>query len=361
MRILLAGGGTGGHLIPAINIARLLKKKLPDVQFMFVGIKGGMEKEIVRKNGFNIEEIEVVGLKRNFTGMIDFSRKIMRAYKQADKIVRGFGPEVVVGTGGYLSAPVVLAGKRRKARVLIQEQNIFPGLATRFLARFADRTCLAFDSTRKYLQGMKHLIVTGNPLRDDLIISKGNGLINEFGLKSGKKVLFITGGSRGAQSLNDGITNFIKERNLSDDWQLLWQTGEDKYEKVCEQIQEIDFSGRVMPFIDSMPKAYAVADLVVCRAGAMTLSELLAIGLPAILVPYPYATADHQMKNALDLKRRNSVEVIADSKVKTDEFVDLLSGLLHDDNRREKLIQNARLIGNTNGAESITEEIVKLI
>jgi len=321
MRILLAGGGTGGHLIPAINIARLLKKKLPDVQFMFVGIKGGMEKEIVRKNGFNIEEIEVVGLKRNFTGMIDFSRKIMRAYKQADKIVRGFGPEVVVGTGGYLSAPVVLAGKRRKARVLIQEQNIFPGLATRFLARFADRTCLAFDSTRKYLQGMKHLIVTGNPLRDDLIISKGNGLINEFGLKSGKKVLFITGGSRGAQSLNDGIT-------------------------------EIDFSGRVMPFIDSMPKAYAVADLVVW---------LLAIGLPAILVPYPYATADHQMKNALDLKRRNAVEVIADSKVKTDEFVDLLSDLMHDDNRREKLIQNARLIGNTNGAESITEEIVKLI
>ena len=361
MRILFAGGGTGGHLIPAINIARLLKKKLADSQFLFVGIKGGMERSIVEQNGFSIEEIEVVGLKRNFTGLVDFSRKIMRAYKQADKIVRGFGPEIVVGTGGYLSAPVVLAGKRRKARVLIQEQNIFPGLATRFLARFADRTCVAFDGTKKYLQGVKHLIVTGNPVRDDLILSKGNGLVNEFGLVQGKKVLLITGGSRGAQSLNEGITNFIQKNLLPDDWQVLWQTGSDKYEKVCDDLKEIEFSGRLAPFIDAMPKAYAVADMVVCRAGAMTLSELLVLGLPAILVPYPYATADHQMKNALDLKSKGAVEVIADSKVNTVEFFDLLITLINDNNKRENLMEKAKTLGNTNGAEAITEEIMKLI
>ena len=200
MRILFAGGGTGGHLIPAINIANTLKGKLEDAEYLFVGIKGGMEKAIVERNGFNIQEIEVIGLKRSLPGMVDFSKKIMRAFAQADKVVRGFGPEIVIGTGGYVSAPVVLAGKRRRARVLIQEQNIYPGLATRFLARFADRICLAFDGSAKYFQSVRNTVVTGNPLRNDLVLPKGNGFLNDFGLAPGKKVLFLTGGSRGAQS-----------------------------------------------------------------------------------------------------------------------------------------------------------------
>ena len=361
MRIIFAGGGTGGHLIPAINIARLLRKKLTDVQILFVGIKGGMERNIVEKNGFEIEEIEVVGLKRNFSGMIDFSKKILRALSQSDKLVRAFGPEVVVGTGGYVSAPVVLAGKRRKARTLIQEQNIFPGLATRFLSRFADRICLAFDGSKRYFQGVKNIVVTGNPLRDDLIIAKGNGLVNEFDLEAGKKVLFIMGGSRGAQSINEGITDFIDNGLLPEEWQVLWQTGEDKYNKVIKRFQGKELPGTLAPFIDSMPRAYAIADMVVCRAGAMTLSELLALGLPAILVPYPYAAADHQMKNALDLKRKGAVEVIPDSKLKTDEFTNLLTELLKNDNRRQELMRQAHSMGNTGGAEAITEEIIKLI
>jgi len=361
MRILFAGGGTGGHLIPAINIANKLKDKLENAEFLFVGIKGGMEKAIVEKNGFKIEEIEVVGLKRNLSGMFDFSKKIMRAYAQADKIVRGFGPEIVIGTGGYVSAPVVLAGKRRKARVLIQEQNVYPGLATRFLARFADRICLAFEDSKKYFQSVKNAVVTGNPLRNDLVLPKGNGFLHDFGLNPGKKVLFITGGSRGAKSLNEAIANFISKGHLPDDWQVLWQTGQDKYSQIEKELKNIEFSGVILPFIDSMPKAYAAADLMVCRAGAMTLSELLVLGLPAILVPYPYATANHQMKNALDLKKRGAVEVIDDSKAKSDEFTELLIGLINDDKRRNRLSEKSRLLGNEKGAEIITEEIIKLI
>jgi UDP-N-acetylglucosamine--N-acetylmuramyl-(pentapeptide) pyrophosphoryl-undecaprenol N-acetylglucosamine transferase len=361
MRILFAGGGTGGHLIPAINIANALRAKLGDAEFLFVGIKGGMEKEIVEKNGYTIQEIEVVGLKRNLTGMVDFSKKIMRAFSQADKVVRAFGPEIVIGTGGYLSAPVVLAGKRRRARVLIQEQNIFPGLATRFLARFADKICLAFDGSKRYLQGVRNLVVTGNPLRNDLVLPKGNGYLNEFGLKAGLKVLFVTGGSRGAQSLNEGILQFIKDGNLPDNWQILWQTGQDKHDNVAKELEHLQFSGVIQPFIHSMPEAYSVADLMVCRAGAMTLSELLVLGMPALLVPFPHATANHQMKNAMDLKNKGAVEVIADNEVKTERFSRLLSGLIRDEARRKLLSENAAKLGNKKGAEAITEEILKLL
>jgi len=361
MRILFAGGGTGGHLIPAINIAGTLAKKMPDAELRFVGIKGGMEKDIVEKNGYELDEIEVVGLKRNFSGLLDFSRKIMKAYSQADNIVKSFGPEIVVGTGGYVSAPVVLAGKRRKARILIQEQNIYPGLATRFLSRFADKTCLAFEGSKKYFQGMKNISVTGNPLRDDLVLARGNGYLNEFGLDQSKKVLFVTGGSRGAKSLNAGILNFISEHKLPDDWQILWQTGTDKYDELIASLKTIEYSGKVMPFIHDMPKAYATADLIVCRAGAMTLSEILALGLPSLLVPFPFATADHQMKNALDLKAKGAVEVIADKKVDSAEFSELLSSLLNNKNRREQYGKTAGQLGSLSGSESITEEIVKLI
>jgi UDP-N-acetylglucosamine--N-acetylmuramyl-(pentapeptide) pyrophosphoryl-undecaprenol N-acetylglucosamine transferase len=303
----------------------------------------------------------VVGLQRNLHGMFDFSKKIMRAFAQADKVVRGFGPEIVIGTGGYLSAPVVLAGKRRRARILIQEQNVFPGLATRFLARFADRICLAFEGSNKYFQGIRNTIVTGNPLRNDLFLAKGNGFIQEFGLEPKKKVLFITGGSRGAKSVNEAVTNFIKAGHLPDDWQVLWQTGQDKNNQVINQLKNIKFAGVILSFIDNMPKAYAVADLVLCRAGAMTLSEILALGLPALLVPFPHATGDHQMKNALDLKARGAVEVIADSKLKSDVFIETLTGLIADSSRRSKLSEKSRLLGNYKGTEAITEEIIKLI
>jgi UDP-N-acetylglucosamine--N-acetylmuramyl-(pentapeptide) pyrophosphoryl-undecaprenol N-acetylglucosamine transferase len=361
MRILFAGGGTGGHLIPALNIARALRKNLADAEFLFVGSQGGMEKAIVERNSFAIEEIEVVGIKRNLGGMVDFSRKIMKAYSQADKVVRAFGPEVIVGTGGYVSAPVVMAGKRRRARILIQEQNIYPGLATRFLARFADRICLAFDGSKKYFQGLRNIMITGNPLRDDLFQPRGNGSIKEFGLQPDKKVLLITGGSRGAQSLNEGILAFIEKGLVPGDWQILWQTGGDKYESVKNRLKDYNFSGNFLPFIDNMPNAYAAADLVVCRAGAMTISELLVLGMPALLVPFPHATADHQMKNALDLKRKGAVEVIADSKVHGDEFARLLSSLLEDETKRKKLGETARTYGDNRGAEIISQEIIKLI
>jgi UDP-N-acetylglucosamine--N-acetylmuramyl-(pentapeptide) pyrophosphoryl-undecaprenol N-acetylglucosamine transferase len=361
MRILFAGGGTGGHLLPALNIARVLRQKLGDAEFLFVGVKGGLEKELVERNGFVIEEIEVVGLKRDLGGMVDFSKKIMKAFAQADRVVREFGPEVVVGTGGYVSAPVVMAGKRRKARVLIQEQNVYPGLATRFLARFADKICVAFDGSQKYLQGVRNVMVTGNPLRDDLNQPKGNGSFAEFGLEKGKKVLLVTGGSRGAQSLNEGISLFIEKGLLPDDWQLLWQTGGDKFEAVKKRVKNNNFSGIFLPFIDNMPRAYAAADMVVCRAGAMTISELLALGMPALLVPYPHATADHQMKNALDLKARGAVEVIADNKLQTEEFPKLLSDLLNNEARRKELSETAITFGNLEGTEIITREIMNLI
>jgi UDP-N-acetylglucosamine--N-acetylmuramyl-(pentapeptide) pyrophosphoryl-undecaprenol N-acetylglucosamine transferase len=361
MRILFAGGGTGGHLLPALNIARVLKKNLSDAEFLFIGVKGGMEKSLVEKSGFVIEEIEVVGIKRNLGGVVDFSCKIMKAFGQADRVVRAFGPEVVVGTGGYVSAPVVMSGKRRRARILIQEQNIYPGLATRFLARFADKICLAFDGSKKYLQGVRNIIVTGNPLRDDLYQPRGNGSFGEFGLQPDKKVLLITGGSRGAQSLNEGIISFLDKNHVPENWQLLWQTGVDKYDSVKNRLKGHNFSGNFLPFIDNMPRAYAAADLVVCRAGAMTISELLALGMPALLVPFPHATADHQMKNALNLKSKGAVEVIADSKLQSEEFVRLLSSLLEDDTKRKKLSETARTFGDNRGAEIISQEIIKLI
>lgn len=360
MRILFAGGGTGGHLIPALNIARCLKTKLDDAEYLFVGIKGGIEKDIVERNGFQVEEIEIVGLKRNFSGMMDFSKKIMRAFSQADKVVRSFGPEVVVGTGGYLSAPVVLAGKRRRSRTLIQEQNVFPGLATRFLARFADRICLAFENSKKYLHGIRNIIVSGNPLRPDLRIPRTKAIYEGFGLDPDKKVLFVTGGSRGARSLNEGIARFIRDGRLPEDWQCLWQTGADRFEETRKMIGR-DFPGKLMPFIDNMPQAYAVSDLVVSRAGAMTVSELLALGMPALLVPYPHATADHQMKNALALKELGAVEVVADRYLLNKEFQSTLSELIANKEKRDNLSACASKIGNTSGAEIITREIISLI
>ncbi len=348
-------------MIPALNIAQVLRSRLADAEFLFVGLKGGMEKKIVEKHGFPIEEIEVVGLRRDFGGMMDFSKKIMRAFSQADKVIRWFGPEVVVGTGGYVSAPVVLAGKRRRSRTLIQEQNVFPGLATRFLARFADRICVAFESSKKYLHGIRNIIVSGNPLRPDLKIPRTNDLYAAFGLNPNKKVLLVTGGSRGAQSINEGIGSFICDGLLPEDWQCLWQTGADKFDETSKKMSSCAFCGSLEPFIDKMPQAYAIADLVVCRAGAMTVSELLALGLPSLLVPYPHATADHQMKNAQALKESGAVELIADGNLSKEVFRSTLLELMNNRDKRGKLSECALRLGNTGGADIITKEIINLI
>jgi UDP-N-acetylglucosamine--N-acetylmuramyl-(pentapeptide) pyrophosphoryl-undecaprenol N-acetylglucosamine transferase len=360
-RVLIAGGGTGGHVFPAIAIAGALKRIVPGVQILFVGALGKMEMEKVPAAGFEIKGLPVAGLQRKLSFKnLTLPFRLMACLRLAKKIVREFNPDVVVGVGGYASWPVARTAVKRKIPLLIQEQNSYPGLTNRMLASKASKICVAYPGMEKYFPKEK-IFITGNPVRPEIknTENKKNEALNFFNLNSNLPVLLVVGGSLGALTINKAVhasLNLFLQRNI----QLIWQTGSYYYGIASDAVDEFkDADFKVLKFIERMDLAYAAADIVVSRAGAIAVSELCLVRKPVILIPSPNVAEDHQTKNAMALVNANAGILIPDNQA-VEKLGCIVSELFDDEERQHKLQLEIARLGFDNADETIVHEIVDL-
>mgnify|MGYP001599991887 CR=1 FL=1 len=357
MKIIIAGGGTGGHIFPALAIANALKNKVPEVEILFVGAKGKMEMEKIPAAGYKIIGLDIAGYNRSsLIKNVALPIKMVQSFLQVRKILRAFKPDAVVGVGGYSSFPVLRSSQARHIPTFIHESNSLPGKSNILLGKRATEIFVPSDGMEKYFPAEK-IMITGNPVRNIFSqkISKTEAL-KFFGLKSDIKTVFVMGGSLGAKSINETIEeniDFFKKNKL----QLIWQTGKN-FASVAAKAKEERMNIWTNAFIDKMENAYAAADIVIARSGAMTVAEMCVVGKPAIFVPYPFAAEDHQTVNAMVLVNRKSALLVPDAKAKTELFPCLLQ-LLNDETLLKELENNILKLGNTNADEIIATEIFK--
>jgi UDP-N-acetylglucosamine--N-acetylmuramyl-(pentapeptide) pyrophosphoryl-undecaprenol N-acetylglucosamine transferase len=361
-RVIISGGGTGGHIFPAIAIADALKKLSPQIEILFVGAIGKMEMEKVPQAGYRIEGINISGLQRNFSiDNLYFPFKLIDSICQSKKIIERFKPQVVVGTGGFASGPLIYSATRKKIPALIQEQNAQPGLTNKILSKWASKICVAYPGLEQFFNPSK-IVLTGNPVRDDIennTYSREAG-IKEFGLDPHKKTVLIYGGSLGALAINEGTQNALESLQLQN-IQVIWQTGRFYFERAKKFVEEKGFTNVwVNEFIGKMDAAYAAADLVVCRAGAIAISELCLNGKAVILVPLPTAAADHQTKNAMQLVERNAALLLTNAEAK-EQLVHKVLEVIRDEHKLESLSNNIAKMAMRKSGEAIANEVLKLI
>ncbi len=361
-KIIISGGGTGGHVFPAIAIADAIKKIRPDADILFVGAKGKIEMEKVPKAGYPIEGLWISGFHRKLTlRNLLFPLKLLMSMWKAYRIVSRFKPDVAVGVGGYASGPLLRAATSRGVPALLQEQNSFAGVTNRLLAGKAKKVCVAYEKMERYFPAEK-IVLTGNPVRRDLAalkVTAAEGL-KHFDLANGKKTIFVFGGSLGARSINEAMAANAGLLERQTDVQVLWQAGSLYYEtyKDCETARLPNV--RLVAFIDRMDLAYAMADLVICRAGALTISELCLVGKAALLVPSPNVSEDHQTKNARALVEKEAALLLPDGDAKELIMAQALQ-LLNNEPQLEKLRQNIRLLARPDAAERIAEEVLNML
>jgi len=360
--VILAGGGTGGHIYPAIAIASEIKCRFPDSEILFIGTRKGLEKELVPRNNFNLEFISAKGLARSLRKELFFLPfYILKSLLESRTILRKYQPDIVVGTGGYVSLPVVLMASLQRKKTLIQEQNSYPGISTRILSLVASRVCLSYQDSTRYFPLKRKLRVLGNPIRKEIISGNKEEGLKKFDLNPDKKTVFILGGSQGSRKLNQALREGISYLEQPGDIQLLWQTGSKDFEEIRDSMKGANVASTVLPFIQDMSLAYAVADLLVCRSGALTLAEVTACGKPSILIPYPFATADHQRYNAMSLKEKGAAEVILEKEIKGENLAILIVGLLKDENRLKEMSKNAKMLAKPMAASQIVDEMEELL
>lgn len=361
-RLLIGGGGTGGHVFPAIAIADALKEMDPGMEFLFVGALGKLEMEKVPEAGYAIEGLPVSGFQRRITlKNISFFYKLLVSMIRSRRIVRSFNPDVAVGVGGYASGPILKAAARKGVPVLIQEQNSFAGVTNRLLARSARRICVAYEGMDRYFPADR-IVLTGNPVRQEMVglEHKTEEAHKEFGLEPGKRVCLVVGGSLGARTLNHSFMEAL-ERLDRDDLQVLWQCGKYYQSEVEEKVRASGLKNiRVLPFISRMDLAYGVADVIVSRAGALSISELCLVGKPVILVPSPNVTEDHQTHNAMALVDREAALMIGDTDAR-DQLVDGMLNLAEDVELYKKLSKNIKELGIADAAQRIAAELRKMV
>jgi UDP-N-acetylglucosamine--N-acetylmuramyl-(pentapeptide) pyrophosphoryl-undecaprenol N-acetylglucosamine transferase len=360
IKVIFAGGKTGGHIFPAIAMATELTKRFPRSQISFVGTREGLEKNIVPQYGFELFFTQVRGLSRkSYLSNLFWGFYLLKGLFQSLVILKRKRPHLVVGTGGYVSFPVVMLAVFMHIPTMIQEQNSYPGISTRFLARFADRVCLSYPESADYFPAGSKFKVIGNPVREDIIRADKKKALQEFGLDPDKKTLFVFGGSQGSRAINRALLECLG--SLDSGWQILWQTGEGDYTEVLQKTETGKIKCVVYPFIRDMKSAYATADLVISRAGALTLAEITACGKPAILIPYPFAAADHQRHNAEALKRAGAACVIPEKDLTPDRLSEEIHSLLSDEYRLQEMAAKSRQLGKPDAASRLVDEMEKLL
>ncbi len=354
-RFLFAGGGTGGHLFPAVAVAQKIKELIPEADIMFIGTKSKIEGKVIPKLGYKFKSIWIKGFSRKLTlENILFPVKLIVSTIQSMFINLGFRPSVAIGSGGYVSGPAIFAASITGAKILLLEQNSYPGVTTRLLEKCANEVHVSFESSKKYLKNGNRIFVTGNPVRSDLQAIDKKEALEFFNLNPEKKTLLILGGSLGAGTINSALSKAAKkfeEENLN----IIWQTGQYYFEKYKTYSSE---NIKVHAFIDDMNKAYSASELVVARAGATTIAELLVLGKPSILVPSPNVAENHQYYNAKAVADKEAAVLIEDKKI-NEALADEVLKLINDDNRLNEFSSNAKKISKPDAAEVIAKRAIQ--
>ncbi len=361
LRVIFSGGGTGGHLFPAIAIADEVRKVEPDADILFVGTQDKIEARVVPTKGFSFATIWISGFRRSIRlSNILFPLKLIVAMIQARSIIKHFRPDVVVGTGGYVSGPVLRAAVQARVPTLIQEQNSYPGVTTRLLAKKVNEVHVTFEASKKFLSGARQLFVSGNPTRGDLQGAARDEAMRyfKFDERSTDKTLLIFGGSLGAHTINEAVVEHLDEF-MNRKIRLIWQTGKEDFALVRQRADNYRGSSCwIGAFIDRMDLAYAASDLVVCRAGATTIAEITRLGKPAILVPYPFAAANHQVENARAIAAQGAAVIIDDQRAKSD-LLAKVETLLQSSNLQE-MSHRSKALGMPDAARNIAQRVVAL-
>ena len=358
VNILLSGGGTGGHIYPAIAIANELKERNPGAQFLFVGAEGRMEMEKVPQLGYEIQGLNITGIQRSLTlKNLSFPFKLISSLIKANKIIKKFKPNVVIGTGGFASGPTLYMANRKHIPSLIQEQNSYPGITNKMLGGKVKKICVAYDGLERFFPSEK-LIKTGNPVRQDLlnIDEKREEAIAYFGLDKNKKTLIIIGGSLGARAINHALEKHI-QTILKNDIQVIWQSGKLYYE---EYKKFNDIPGvQVKEFIQRMDLLYAAADVLISRAGAGSISELCIVGKPVIFIPSPNVSEDHQTKNARSITDKDAAILLKEKDI--DDLPLIIKRLLQDEKEQVSLSMNIKKMALPNATKQIVDEVEKIL
>ncbi len=361
-RIIISGGGTGGHIFPAVSIANTFRKRFPDAEILFVGANDRMEMEKVPAAGYKIVGLPVSGFDRsNLFNNIKVVGRLLNSLFMARKVIREFKPDMVIGVGGYASGPTLWMAASLGIPTLIQEQNSFAGVTNKLLARKASKICVAYEGMERFFPADR-IVLTGNPVRSDLeeALDKKTEALAFFGFEPEKKTLLVVGGSLGARTINQSMEAGL-EKLAAAGIQVIWQTGKYYYKEAAEKLKKYkEASIWCSDFITRMDYAYSAADLIISRAGASSISELCLLKKPVILVPSPNVSEDHQTHNALALVKKDAAIMVTDKDARS-QLVDTALTVIKDDVRLEDLSKNIATLAEHNSAERIVDEIMKII
>lgn len=363
MKAIISGGGSGGHIFPAVAIANAIKARWSDAEILFIGAEGRMEMEKVPAAGYEIRGLPIAGLQRRLTlKNLAVPFKMLKSQRMVKSIVRGFNPDIVVGVGGYASAPTLKTAAKMGYKTLLQEQNSYPGLTNKMLSKTARKICVAYDGLEKYFPPEK-IVFTGNPVRkdiEDMAATRDEGC-RHFELNAAKKVVLSVGGSLGARSINRMILShllYFKENDI----QLIWQTGKWMYAEAQAAVRNagVEQWVKVHQFVSRMDLAYAACDAVISRAGAIAISELCLVAKPLILIPSPNVAEDHQTKNAMALVNKGAALMVRDDEC-DEKGISLLDDLLNSKERQERMCESIKKLGVRGAADKIVDEICKVV
>ena len=357
MRVVISAGGTGGHIYPAIAIINKIKEEEPKSEFLYIGTSDRMEKDLVPELGIRYEEIKVSGLKRKLTlENIKVLYQFLEAREKCKKIIKEFNPDVVIGAGGYVTGPVIWAAKKLGKKTFIHEQNSVVGLSNKYLTKYADKVGVSFASTLSCFPKEK-AVLTGNPCSEKAIkMKKANK--EDYGLNKNKKLVLIVMGSLGSRTVNDKIVSFLNSFN-GKDYEVMFVTGNSYYEKVKDI--KVPNNVKIKPFIYEMPALMKVTDLIVTRAGASTMSEILALNIPSIFIPSPYVTNNHQYKNAMDLVNKNAGLILEEKNLNKDNLINLIDKTLSNKEQYNNIKNNLKQLGIKDSSSRIYEVLKEMI
>lgn len=355
----MTGGGTGGHIFPAIAIADSLKNKIKDIHILFIGAKNKMEERIVPANNYEIMSINISGLRRGkYLEWPSLPFKFLRSVKKCGQIMKDFKPSVVVATGGFVSAPVIYAALKKKYKVVLQEGNAIPGKVTKLFADKADKVIVNFEETKKYLSRKDNILKIAYPIR----IIKENLTKSEackfFDIDENRKTLFLFGGSQGSEAINNAMLKIISKL-IDSGLNIIWQTGKNDFEKIQKVCNKYSGNIRIFEFINEMFIAYKASDLVICRAGISSIMEIAALKKPSILIPYPMAAGNHQEKNARTLEKERACKFMYESKL-DEELFDMIMNTISNDDLLKDLSDNVFRFSDSASADKIANEIIKI-
>ena len=370
MKVIIAAAGTAGHINPGIAIANKIKEEEKDSQIIFIGTERGLEQDLVPRAGYELKTIDAYGLSKQIS-IQNLKRmcKTIKGIGMAKKIVRDFKPDIVIGTGGYICGAVVLAAKINNVPVVLHESNSFPGKAIKMMAKKADTVLVSFEDAKKRITKCKNVVLTGTPVKikkQDYSINKKMEIIKSLGLSESKPIVLIFGGSQGAQKINEAIIDIIKNK-LNKNYQIIWGTGPKQYDIIKSELQKININiekiedTKIVPYIYNMEEVENVADVIVARSGAMTITEISNLGKPSILIPLPNVSNDHQMYNAKVLENIGAAKILLNDTLKGEELNNSINEIVLDRNTLDKMGKNAIKIAITDAQERIYSEIINVL